>query len=61
MAGMVCGLALNVYCGGSRRIPFTWYVVFGTVATFVVGYGASRVAGGTSGGGDAADIASGRR
>lgn len=41
MAGMVCGFVLNVYLWRFTKVPFTWYVVLGSVATFVVGYVAS--------------------
>lgn len=41
MAGMLCGFGLNLYLWQFTRIPFTWYVVFGSIATFAVGYGAS--------------------
>jgi SSS family transporter len=40
--GMVFGFALNLYLWQGtimgKKIPFTWYVVFGAVLTFVVGY-----------------------
>jgi len=42
MAGMVCGLALDLYLWLFTHVSFTWYVVFGSVITFVVGYAASR-------------------
>jgi Na+/proline symporter len=41
MAGMVCGLALNLYLWQFTSIAFTWYVVLGSAATFVIGYIAS--------------------
>ena len=43
MAGMLCGFGLNLYLWQFTRIPFTWYVVFGSIATFLVGYGASWI------------------
>ena len=43
IAGMLCGFGLNIYFWQFTRIAFTWYVVFGSIATFLVGYGASRV------------------
>lgn len=43
MAGMLFGFGLNLYLWQFTRVPFTWYVVFGSVATFLVGYGASWV------------------
>ena len=41
MAGMLCGFVLNVYLWQWTRVPFTWYVVLGSLLTFAVGYGAS--------------------
>jgi SSS family transporter len=41
MAGMVCGLALNLYLWFFTQVSFTWYVVLGSMVTFAVGYGAS--------------------
>jgi Na+/proline symporter len=38
MIGMVFGFAFNIYLWRFTKIPFTWYVAFGTVATFLVGY-----------------------
>jgi SSS family transporter len=38
IAGMLCGLGLNVYIWGWTRIPFTWYVTVGASTTFLVGY-----------------------
>ena len=43
MTGMACGLASNLYLWRFTSIPFTWYVVFGTSITFLVGYGMSWV------------------
>jgi SSS family transporter len=38
IAGMLCGLALNVYIWRGTHIALTWYVTLGTTVTFVVGY-----------------------
>jgi solute:Na+ symporter, SSS family len=38
MAGMLCGLAVNVWCWMGTRIPYTWWVVVGSAVTFGVGY-----------------------
>ena len=43
IAGMLCGLALNIYLWKWTKLPFTWYVTVGSVTTFVVGYIASLV------------------
>jgi Na+/proline symporter len=41
MLGMVFGFAFNLYLWLYTSVAFTWYVVLGSVATFMVGYGAS--------------------
>ena len=41
MAGMLAGFVFNVYLWQCTRVPFTWYVVLGSVTTFAIGYGAS--------------------
>jgi SSS family transporter len=41
MIGMLCGFVLNIYLWQFTRVPFTWYVALGSVATFVIGYGSS--------------------
>ena len=41
MVGMLIGFLLNLYLWLFTRVPFTWYVVFGSIATFVTGYGVS--------------------
>jgi SSS family transporter len=41
MLGMLLGFALNVYLWLFTGVAFTWYVVMGSIATFVVGYCAS--------------------
>jgi SSS family solute:Na+ symporter len=41
MLGMLFGFVLNLYLWLFTSVAFTWYVVFGSVATFIVGYGAS--------------------
>jgi len=41
MLGMASGLMLNLYLWLCTSIAFTWYVVLGSTATFVVGYSAS--------------------
>jgi SSS family solute:Na+ symporter len=41
MLGMLIGVGLNLYLWLFTGIAFTWYVVFGSAATFLVGYGAS--------------------
>ena len=43
MIGMVFGFIFNIYLWRWTKIPFTWYVAFGTVATFLVGYICSLV------------------
>ncbi len=41
MAGMLFGFLLNLYLWQFTRVAFTWYVVLGSGATFLVGYGVS--------------------
>jgi solute:Na+ symporter, SSS family len=43
--GMLCGFGVELYLWLGTRVPWTWYVLIGTVVTFAVGYGASLVAG----------------
>jgi solute:Na+ symporter, SSS family len=38
MAGMLIGFILNVYLWLFTSVSFTWYVAFGCVTTFIVGY-----------------------
>ncbi len=38
IVGMVAGLALNLYLWLATPVSFPWYVVFGSLATFLVGY-----------------------
>jgi len=41
--GMSCGFILNLYLWLFTRISFTWYVVFGSIVTFIVGFSASWI------------------
>lgn len=41
MTGMIIGFALNLYLWQFTSLAFTWYVVFGSIATFAGGYCAS--------------------
>jgi SSS family transporter len=43
IAGMLCGLALNIYLWRWTHIAWTWYVTIGASTTFLVGYLASLV------------------
>ncbi|HEX4321416.1 MAG TPA: sodium:solute symporter [Acidobacteriaceae bacterium] len=43
MMGMLCGFALNMYLWLFTGVSFTWYVVLGSIATFIVGYSASSL------------------
>ena len=43
MIGMVFGFCLNMYLWLFTQISFTWYVVLGSIMTFIVGYSASRL------------------
>jgi SSS family solute:Na+ symporter len=41
MAGMLCGFATEMYLWRRTSVPWTWWVMIGTMVTFVVGYAAS--------------------
>jgi SSS family transporter len=41
ITGMLVGFAFNLYLWRFTSVAFTWYVVFGSTITFIVGYGAS--------------------
>jgi len=43
IVGMSCGFILNLYLWQFTRVSFTWYVVFGSIVTFIVGYSVSRI------------------
>jgi SSS family solute:Na+ symporter len=43
IVGMVVGFCLNVYLWQFTRVAFTWYVVFGSMTTLLIGYAASRL------------------
>jgi len=38
MIGMLCGFGIEFYIWLATRVPWTWYVLIGTVVTFSVGY-----------------------
>src|SRR5208282_4408647 len=40
MVGMLFGFSVELYLWGTR-VPWTWWVMIGTVVTFAVGYAAS--------------------
>ena len=41
LAGMICGLATELYLWRMTRVAFTWWVAIGTSVTFLVGYAPS--------------------
>jgi len=41
IVGMLVGFLLNAFLWLFTRVPFTWYVMLGSLATFAVGYGMS--------------------
>jgi len=41
MVGMLGGFGVELYVWLGTRVPWTWYVLIGTVVTFTVGYAAS--------------------
>src|SRR5208283_835394 len=40
MVGMLFGFSVELYLWGTR-VPWPWWVMIGTIVTFVVGYGVS--------------------
>jgi Na+/proline symporter len=44
MVGMASGFAVELYVALGTKVPWTWYVMIGSVVTFAVGYGASILA-----------------
>jgi solute:Na+ symporter, SSS family len=38
IVGMVCGFGAALYIWLGTRVPWTWYVLIGSVVTFAVGY-----------------------
>jgi solute:Na+ symporter, SSS family len=53
IVGMLFGFALNIYLWQLTKVAFPWYVAFGSVATFLVGWSVSWL---ISRGGDGAGI-----
>jgi len=43
IVGMLFGFLFNLYLWRFTRVPFTWYVTLGSIATFLVGYAVSAV------------------
>jgi Na+/proline symporter len=43
MLGMLCGFGIELYIWLDTAIPWTWYVLIGTVVTFTVGYAVSSL------------------
>ena len=41
MVGMLFGFGMGVYLWQWTHVPWTWWVMIGTVVTFVVGYASS--------------------
>ena len=55
MVGMLCGFGIELYLWLGTKVPWTWWVMIGSVVTFTVGWLAS---GATSRGGDSAQTES---
>ena len=47
MVGMSFGFGVELYLWLGTKVPWTWYVPIGTLITFGIGYGASRLLGGS--------------
>ena len=43
IAGMIAGLALELYLWRYSQVAFTWWVPIGTCVTFAIGYFASAM------------------
>ena len=43
MLGMLCGFVTELYLWLGTKVPWTWYVMIGTIVTFGVGYAASLI------------------
>lgn len=43
MVGMLFGFGIELYLWLGTKVPWTWYVPIGTLVTFGIGYGASRL------------------
>jgi len=43
IVGMLCGFGVELYVWLGTRVPWTWYVLIGTVVTFAVGYAVSLI------------------
>ena len=48
LTGMFFGLAVILYVFKFTTVAFSWYVMIGSIVTFVVGAAVSRVIGGTA-------------
>jgi solute:Na+ symporter, SSS family len=48
LVGMFCGLAVILYVFKFTTVAFSWYVMIGSIVTFVVGAAVSRVIGGSA-------------
>jgi Na+/proline symporter len=45
MIGMACGLCMELYLWRWTQVPWTWWVMIGTVVTFCVGWAGSAIFG----------------
>lgn len=48
IVGMLCGFSVELYLWLGTRIPWTWWVMIGTIVTFTVGWLASLATGGAA-------------
>jgi Na+/proline symporter len=44
IVGMLCGFSVELYLWLCTHVPWTWWVMIGTVVTFTVGWSASTIA-----------------
>ncbi len=48
IVGMLCGFSVELYLWLGTRIPWTWWVMIGTIVTFTIGWLASLATGGAA-------------
>src|ERR1700752_477374 len=41
MVGMLCGFGIELYLWLRTKVPWTWWVMMGTIVTFLVGWATS--------------------
>jgi Na+/proline symporter len=44
IVGMLCGFSVEVYLWLGTHVPWTWWVMIGSIVTFIIGWSASVLA-----------------